>query len=117
MKEAEPDSQFPACPHCGLKGARCCPVRFHFSEDDGGLLPGGFDIECAFCRAGTETQPTEARAIDMWNYGMGAFTGRTRVRTPQANGGLAWRTATGSAPIIPTPAQEARRGSAGILSP
>src|SRR5271154_3781827 len=70
VTETESCPDFPPCPNCRLNGGRCCPVDFYFSEDDADLARDGFEIECAFCDAATEpTQPTEARALELWIKG------------------------------------------------
>lgn len=70
MTETESGPDFPPCPNCGLNGGRCCPVDFYFSEDDDDLARDGFEIECTFCDAATyPTEPTQARALELWNEG------------------------------------------------
>ena len=68
MKEAEPDSQFSPCPNCGLKGGRCCPADFYFSDRAGDFVPGRFEVECGFCGA-SASETTEAAALDLWDKG------------------------------------------------
>src|SRR5271154_2144164 len=89
VTETESCPDFPPCPNCRLNGGRCCPVDFYFSEDDADLARDGFEIECTLCDAATEpTQPTEARALELWIKGNAVHLGNFAARR-RGNEGLA----------------------------